>query len=358
MRMSMLAGALATTLALAANAATAAEPRKGHSDYLSSLTERSLREGFPAQNVRLLKVQAGPGRAAAAKSLAAMLGREGMGPRLKLSKLKADRRQRRILTQLGEGGYLEVLGDGSKLRVRGLIDDRVANQRAGSQRIEKTALEQQGLRFVRGALAPAVKLGAEEKLTFLGVRYLYDGEADATQTGRSDERQQVIANIVVFGREVAGLPVVGPGSKVAVWFDNAGNPVGFDIDWPVYRVSTVEQPVVPRSELTRRVGRTTVPLDGPTVRRFECGYVDLGATRRGKQLQSGCSLAFEGRTQQGIVWARTEYIPAGVKVLKEPRWPLANALADGVLIDTGSTEFQRYMTGPKAAPAEPPTKRR
>jgi hypothetical protein len=356
MRIAVAAGALATCLVFSADNAAAAEPRKGHSEYLSSLTTRSLREGFPARSVRLLDVGSGPGREASAKALTDLLNRDGMGRRLKLGDLKPDPRQKRILTHIGEQGYLDAIGDGSKLRVRALIDDPKEIERAGTRRIGKAALEKLGQRFVRGPLAPAVKLGPNEKLTVLGVRYLYNSEGSA-EAGRSAEKQQVIANIAIFGREVGGVPVVGPGSKVAVWFDNSRLPVGFDVDWPEYRVSTTNQPILPRAELNRRVAATTVPLKGAgnaKVHRFECGYVDLGATRRGKYLQGGCSIAYGGRAEQGTVWARTEYIPAAVEVLKEDRWPLANALAEGNIVNTASAEFQRYMTGPKAPPEEPP----
>jgi len=359
MHISKIATLLTAGLVLAATTLSAAEPRKGHSDYLASLTESSLKKGLPTRNVRLLEVAPGPGRDAAAKAILARLDRGDLGRRLKLVDLKAGSADRRVLSFLGEAGYLDVIADGSKLRVRGAIDNAKEIERAGAGRIEKKELEDLGRRFVREALSPLVKLGKGETLTFLGVRYLYDGEAGTEAAATSQERERVIASIAIFGREVAGLPIVGSGSKVAVWFDNSREPVGFDVDWPVYRVSSRVQRVLSQTELARRVAATTVPLGGTkdtTVRRFECGYVDLGATRRTKVMQAGCSITLEGRGEGGEAWGRTEFVPAGTCVLKEARWPLANALATGDVVNTGTEKFQRYLNAPKAPNEAPPTK--
>ena len=80
-----------------------------------------------------------------------------------------------------------------------------------------------------------------------------------------------------------GVPVIGPGSKVAVWFANDRRPVAFDVDWPVYNPLRGRQRVLSRERLMSRVKETTVSPGGESgaqVARFECGYVDLGATRR------------------------------------------------------------------------------
>jgi len=358
MHISQIVTVLTAGVVLATTTLSAAEPRKGHSDYLASLTERSLKKAFPARKVRLLEVAPGPGRDAAAKAILARLERGDLGRRLKLADLKPGQADRRTLSFLSEAGYLDIIADGSKLRVRGAIDDVKKIERAGAGRIEKKELEELGRRFVGEALSALVKLGKNETLTFLGVRYLYDGEA-GTEAVVSQEREQVIASIAIFGREVAGLPIVGSGSKVGVWFDNSREPIGFDVDWPVYRVSSRVQRVLSQTELARRVAATIVPLGGTkdtTVRRFECGYVDLGATRRTKIVQAGCSIAFEGRSEGGEAWGRTEFVPAGTRVLEEARWPLANALAAGDVVNTGTERFQRYLNVPKAPDEAPPTK--
>jgi hypothetical protein len=352
--------AVAAALALGVGAArgpgfaAAAEPRRGHSEYLASLTQRSLREGLGRESVRLLATVRGGGREAIGRRLLGQVGAEtgSLGRRLRLTGLKAAPPGRKSVSWFSDEGYLQVFADGTKLRVRGNVDDPRELERAGGAKLDKKQLEELGRRFVKSALSEYVKLGTTETLSFLGVRYLVDDNARP----EAQATEKVVANIAVFGREVDGIPVVGSGSKVAVWFDGNREPVGFDLDWPIYRISSRVQKVLARQELARRVAQATVPLqggDGVTVRRFECGYVDLGATRRGATIQAGCSLAWEARGPEGEVAAHTEFIPAGVRVLKEARWPLAAAAAEGRIVNTASAEFIRYLRGPKAPATTP-----
>jgi hypothetical protein len=332
----------------------AAEPRKGHSEYRESLTARSLREGVGRDRVALLAPVAGPGRAAVARKLLAQVrGKDSpFGRRLQLGNLKAGRADKRIVSYLGKAGYLDVFADGSKLRVRANIDDPRELEAAGTVRLEKGELETLGRRFAGEALRDLVPLGANESLTFLGVRHLVNSEGSTD--GRTSTHRTV-ANIAIFGREVQGVPVVGSGSKVAVWFDNARQPVGFDVDWPVYRVSERTQNVLAPRELAERVAKTTIPYEGSAgkLSRFECGYVDLGATRRGKTVQAGCSIAWQTTGRDGETVAHVEFVPAGAQVIEERRWPLAAAVAAGQLVNITSPEFAKWVVGPKA-PLDPP----
>ena len=336
----------------------AAEARRGHSEYLASLTARSLREGVGRESVPLLTPVAGPGRPVVAKRLLALVGgtQASLGPRLLLGDLKQGAPSRRSIAYVGAKGYVEVHADGTRLRVRGNIDDPKEIEKAGSARVEKADLESLGQRFVKESLREFVQLGASESLTFLGARYLVNSGA---QADANRETEQVVASIAVFGRAVDGVPVVGSGSKVAVWFDNARQPVGFDVDWPVYRASGRTQRVLAPGPLAERVAKTTVPLKGTDlakVLRYECGYVDLGATRRGTVIQAGCSIAWESGQGDDGVSAHTEFVPAGEQVLKERRWPLASAVAAGRLLNIASPEFLRYLGGPKPPGEAPPAK--
>jgi hypothetical protein len=342
--------AILTVLAFAGAVVTspAAERRKGHSEYLESLTSRSLREGVGRDRVALLAPVAGPGRAVVARRLLEVSGKDArFGRRLQLGRLKADRADTRITSYAGQGGYLDVFADGSKLRMRGNIDDPRELEAAGTVRLEKGELETLGRRFVGDALRELVPLGANESLTFLGVRHLVNSERsvhDRTSTHRT------VANIAIFGREVQGVPVVGSGSKVAVWFDNARQPVGFDVDWPVYRVTERIQDVLTPRALAERVAKTTIPYEGGAgqLSRFECGYVDLGATRRGKTVQAGCAISWESAGPEGETVARVEFVPAGAQVVEEPRWPLAAAVAAGQAVNVTSPDFAKWVVGPKA----------
>jgi hypothetical protein len=331
-----------------------AEPRRGHSEYRESLTARSLREGVGRDNVALLAPSAGPGRAVVARRLLTQLsGKDApFGRRLQLGGLKAGRADKRIVSYLGKAGSLDVFADGSKLRVRANMDDPRELEAAGTVRLEKGELETLGRRFVREALRDLVPLGANESLTFLGVRHLVNSEGSTD--GRTTAHRTV-ANIAIFGREIQGVPVVGSGSKVAVWFDNARQPVGFDVDWPVYRVSDRAQRVLAPGELAVRVAKTTIPYEGGAGRlsRFECGYVDLGATRRGPIVQAGCAISWQATNGEGETAAHVEFVPAGFEVIEERRWPLAAALAAGQVVNVTSPEFATWVSGPKAAPDPP-----
>jgi hypothetical protein len=168
----------------------------------------------------------------------------------------------------------------------------------------------------------------------------------------------VLAAVAIFGRTIDRVPVVGSGSKIAVWFDNARQPVGFDVDWPTYR-SAREHRLLSAAELRRRVEATTAAPEGEpsiAVDRFECGYVDLGATRRDRVVQAGCSITYRG-SGRGETWAKIDFVPAAREVLRERRWPLANALADGVEVKVGSAEYDRYVDQvepPLPAPEDKP----
>lgn len=340
------------TVMAAQTQAYALKPRTGHSEYLVGLTRNALQEGFGKDSVLLLSAERGPGREAVARRLRALASAKDsrFGARLTVKGFKTAPADDRNLTLIGENSYVKISADGTKVVFRGNIDDprEVERARAAGRMIEKEELEKLGRRFVGDALADFVKLGREESLTFLGVKYLRDGEY--REDGRGEE--QVVANIAVFGREVRGVPVIGSGSKVAVWFANDRQPVGFDVDWPVYNLQRTQQRALRRDRLNELVRATTVETTGSdraSVARFECGYVDLGATRRGAPIQAGCAIHYAGRHEDGSVWARVEFVPAGEKVVADPRWPLSGLIARGRVMNTDTPEYAKYAS--KNAPA-------
>lgn len=338
----------------------AVKQRSGHSEYLVGLTRRALREGFGKDAVLVLEPGRGPGREVVARLLRAMASRTGgpLGPRLTARGLKAARSDDRNTAFVGPFSTLKVSADGTKFRLRGNIDDPQAIERARSagRMIDKDELEKIGRRFIDNVLRDFVKLGSEESLVFLGSKYLRDEAMSADKKQHTDE---VIANIAIFGREVRGIPVIGNGSKIAVWFANDRQPVGVDVDWPVYRVTQTRQSVLSRERLFERVRATTVAPGGSdraAVSRFECGYVDLGATKRGSGIQSGCAVHYSGRNDD-TAWARVEYVPAGEQVFADPKWPVARMVAEGKTINTDTPEFISYAStkkAPRTAPQERP----
>jgi hypothetical protein len=333
----------------------AAKQRPGHSEYLVGLTRRALREGFGKDDVLVLEPERGPGRERVARELLNLASRASgpLGPRLTARELKPARSDDRNSAFVGPFSRLKVFADGTKFRLRGNIDDREEIKRALSAgMIQKDELEKIGRRFIDHALRDFVKLGSEESIVFLGAKYLRE------ESGSDDKKHytdHVVANIAIFGREVRGVPVIGTGSKIAVWFANDRQAVGVDVDWPVYKATRKSQKVLSRERLFERVQNLTVAprgSDRAAVSRFECGYIDLGATKRGSGIQSGCAIHYEGR-EGGTAWARIEYVPAGEQVLADPKWPVARLVAEGKKMNTDSLDFIAYASTKKAPPMAP-----
>jgi len=88
--------------------------------------------------------------------------------------------------------------------------------------------------------------------------------------------------------------------------------------------------------------------------RFECGYVDLGATRRSTKapVQPGCSVAYQGYDPESAAtsWAKVEYVPAAQKVIPDKRWPLAVYIAGSGEPELGKQIPVRGEEPPKDAP--------
>lgn len=239
-------------------------------------------------------------------------------------------RRSTFLQSTDNSWYLEVLGDGSAFRYRGNIDDTTERQaEAGLAPLDMATLEKLGRSFLTERLRKFVPLGPEEALVFLGTRF--SGEGSAT----SDERisSAVVATIALFGRVVGDTFVTGPGSKAAVWLSNRGEVVGFDVDWPTYVVSSqLQETLGIDGFLSRMADYANSPLEQieRNLSHFECGYVDLGAQRRGRApVQAGCAVLHDGPLPDGTTYASTEVIPLGVVVEADPSWPVTSFVRDG-----------------------------
>lgn len=333
-------------------------PRRGHSDYLVGLTRRAQSEGLGRDAVLLLRAERGAGRAAVAGRLRRLANGRRFGARISAAGLKQAPADDRGLAFVGPDSSVKVFADGTKFRVRANLNEEAKRVGQRGREIAKDELEQLGRRFVGDSLADFVKLGPEETLVFLGAKYLRE---EVMKADGGDRTESVVASIAVFGREVGGVPVIGAGSKVAVWFASDRQPVGFDVDWPAYTRTRRRQAVLPRERLFERVRATAVAPQGSgrdEVSRFECGYVDLGATSRGAtMLQPGCAVHYASRNEDGLLHARIEFIPAGSNVIADPKWALSRLLAGGRTIKTNSPEFARYITATKL-PDMPPRDRK
>jgi hypothetical protein len=322
------------TLALSATATgtLAALGNAEPSQYRLDLTRTGAVAALEARNLPLLEVipPAG-GREAQLKRLLDVVGRTGLR-RIHVANPGRTRVSPRATFLAAEDGswYLEVAGDGSRFRYRGNVDDPKAMAAAGSKRLGgPDTLERFGREFIAQHLRSLAPLGDGEALVFMGSKYMHQGSA-AEGEPWGDE---VVANIAVFSREVGGTFVAGAGSKIAVWFSNTGEPVGFDVDWPAYKVSERRQDTLDIDAVRKRLGSYgDAPLErvDKNMSRFECGYVDMGVYKRAMGLlQTGCFVHHDGPSTDGARYAAVEAIPIGEPVVSDAQWPVTGFIAAG-----------------------------
>ena len=149
-----------------------AQPRAGHSDYLTGLTQQALKQPFRSKTLPVLEVAEGPGREQTARALLALVSADPARPRtgvaapglapVTLAKQVDDDK---VLTYAGDRGYLEVIADGSAFRFR--ADSMPRNGPNGnSPADDKRELETGPVRAVTGQFLRS----AEAKHDGLGVR--------------------------------------------------------------------------------------------------------------------------------------------------------------------------------------------
>jgi hypothetical protein len=320
----------ATVAALAVAGAAQAEM----SAYSTRLTETSRREALGGRALPLLKMAEGPGRE---ERLARLLDVLAESPDRRIHVRNPGRRSdspRSTVLFGGDGSwYLKVSEDGTRFRYQGNIDDaREKEADATLPKLDLATLERLGLDFVTTRLRTLVPLGRDERLVFLASRYLREGSATATTPFDS----QVVGNLAVFGREIGGTYVAGPGSKVAVWFSNRGEPMGFFADWPAYDVVGPAKPTLDIAgvrELLARHGSHPLDTIERNMRQFQCGYMDLGLGKRGRApVQAGCVVQHAGPLPDGdgeLHYGSLESVPISTEMVEDPDWPVTGCIATG-----------------------------
>ena len=125
------------------------------------------------------------------------------------------------------------------------------------------ALEASGRAFVERTLSRLIVLQQDERLVLAATSRRTEG---GVAPGGERAYSAVVANRVVFSREIGGIPVVGAGSKVTVTFLNDGAVASFRYDWPMYthtgRVQAMAAPIEVLHRLQRVSGvRTKTEAD-------------------------------------------------------------------------------------------------
>ena len=320
-----------TLAATVAALAVAGAARAEMSAYSVRLTETSRREALGGRAVPLLKMADAPGRE---EQLARLLDVLSQSPDRRIHVRNPGRRSdapRSIVLFAGdESWYLQVSGDGTRFRYHANIDDpREKAADAALPKLDLATLEALGRDFVMTRLRTVVQLGPNEQIVFLAGRYLREGSATATTPFDS----HVVGNLAVFGREIGGTYVAGPGSKVAVWFSNRGEPMGFFADWPAYEVVGPAPPTLDIAgvrELLARHGDYPLDTIDRNTRQFQCGYMDLGLGNRGRALvQAGCVVEHAGPLSGDLHYGSLESVPISTEMVEDPDWPVTGCIATG-----------------------------
>lgn len=352
-----IAGCIAIALTSQGQAADFAERNE--------LVARSARVGLGREQISLLKALPGQGQQKAAEMLKARFRMPHEA--ISFGGVAKTESGPRGLSSVGPGWSLSVEGEGTRVSYRNqaYLQGTQARPVPLAQRPGQEKLEAIGRRFVVAGLRDLVKLGPNEALVPLFTQYQVSGGA-STRPGVRPDPEQVEASVVVFGRTVDGVHVIGPGSKVAVLVANDGKVAGFDYDWPAYEHAARVQQVIPIAEIRTRANTLTpLRLDraDTTVKRVECGYFDAGARRRDAAavLQAACQFntierrivdaAVHGADPASghVLLAHSEVVPAGATVLPDRKWPLAQKILGHALVQPG-------LIAPTSAPTTGPTR--
>jgi hypothetical protein len=248
------------------------------------------------------------------------------------------------LRTAGDQWSLEVSGDGSAAEYRDLAVEARAHvlSRPTSEQMSAAALEQQGRAFIATRLATQIGLGANEELVALRADHRFEGGQDL---GTGATTNAVVANRIVFGRLINGVPVVGNGSKVILTFANDGSLESFRYDWPNYEADST-QTVVDAGEVLSRVQRVMGARNGVTPARsrvavpsgrgapyplaitpnaqlqsMECGYYDAGSNgRKAQSVQPGCTYLAVSQDASGMRQGVAGAVPAGTQFGVDAAW--------------------------------------
>ena len=261
--------------------------------------------------------------------------------------------QGNMLRVTGDHWALEIIGDGTSARFRDLQVERGAHSLAKlpAQKMSAAVLEKSGLAFIASKLASVIVLEPGEELVPVRTDYRIEGGEDA-QT--REITRSVVANRIVFGRTLNGVPVVGGGSTVVLTFANNGSVESFGYDWPKYQTANL-QTVVDIAEVLHRVQKVVGAREGvqaPTfsakvpksagavypvtlakdtvLEKLECGYYDPGVVARDENapVQPGCIYHAVYQGQHGIRQGFAGAVPAGAQFEPDAAWVETRIVSD------------------------------
>jgi hypothetical protein len=149
---------------------------------------------------------------------------------LSLQKMSRETEAGRILIT-GTDWKLAVFRDGSAAEFVNQVAANRAHDLKAERALSLAQLEAAGRDFISRFLADAITLGSAERLEPEATSARTEGGVAVDGTSAYSA---VVANRIVFTREIDGVPVVGAGSKVTITFLNDGSVESFRYDWPQY----------------------------------------------------------------------------------------------------------------------------
>lgn len=247
----------------------------------------------------------------------------------------------------GTGWRLDVYGDGTMAE----FTDEVASAKAQAlavapERVMPLArLETIGRAYIADHLSSVIQLAPGESLVARTASFRTEGGVDRNGLRAPD---RVTAQRIVFTREINGLPVTGPGSKVTITFLADASVESLRYDWSTYAPSGATQSMLGAKEILARVQRIAahrvggaLPSAAPIVgtgrdvgrvdlggdiqlERLECGYYDPGMATRGSSalLQPGCyyhALHHTGGSQP-MTAGYAGAVPAAAQPARDDAW--------------------------------------
>lgn len=202
--------------------------------------------------------------------------------------------------------------------------------------IDRQRLEKLGMDFVTRNLSEYIVIGPNEKLI---LDYFIDETYHTFSLRDNKSSERLVGTQIVFTREIGGIPVVGPGSRVGIMFANDETPVGFDFDWPIYQRENKTQRIAEKETVFRRMSTLTgadSQIRDVNLEKVVCGYYDPGVQVRSENhlLQAACRAAYKGYldlSEQGeSSYGLVETIPVAefYDIEYDPNWGENNRLFD------------------------------
>ena len=186
---------------------------------------------------------------------------------------------------------IRVFGDGDAFRIVNEAASLETNHHV-EMRLDEVEAERVGRRMIDDLdLVPADE---RKQLRFIKSRYVhFTGQA-------RDPGERVVATEVQFGREIGGVPVIGPKGSRVVLEVSGDHVLSLSVDWGKVGArgkQLAQRPVGPKRLEARLRGHLAAlrgrPAEDVTIRSKICGYLDPGARQGGEHLlQLGCQVEY------------------------------------------------------------------